>query len=394
MMEKTTNLLRGCVRVEIRGAFPENMLNHMARAGIAFWGAEPADEFTARFTVYSRDLEAVRHTASAAQCSVSVLGRKGSTVILRRLRRRRVLLISLVVCLLALGASSLFIWNIEVTGNETVSDGEILRALDECGVSIGSFWPDFSSDLIRNSMLLKMPELRWMTVNVSHSRAEVIVRERVPKPDIVDNDEPVNVVARKTGIITRMSVLQGSPTVRVGDAVLGGELLVTGAMESPYAEMRFVHAMAKVEAAVWYELTAEAELSEYAKNYTGREGTRWALLLGGRRINFYRNTGKYDNSCGKITSIYPFSLKDVFTLPLTLVREDFQEYESSEIRRDEAALRKSLEAKLSAVLSAELDGRGEVVSASFVSSEKNGLMTVTLRAECREDISVEEPFVP
>mgnify|MGYP000926506905 CR=1 FL=1 len=357
MMEKIVNLFMGCVRMEAKGAYPANILNRMARAGIDFWDAEPAEDFVVRFTVRSSDQEKVARIAGSSLCTVKALEKRGSVVLLRRLRRRRMLLACLAICLLILGASSLYIWDIEVTGNEAVSDGEILRALEECGVSIGSFWPNFSSDLIRNSMILKIPELRWMTVNVSNSRAEVIVRERVPKP-------------------------------------VAGETLVTGVMESPYADTRHVHAMAEIEAAVWYELTAQAELFTYEKAYSGRSGSRWALNLGGERINFYRNTGGNSGSCDKITLEYPFALEGVFTLPITLVREEFPEYELVRTARDETALESSLEAELISVLEQEMDGRGEVISSAFSASKQNGLLIVTLRAECREDIAVETPFVP
>ena len=71
-----------------------------------------------------------------------------------------------------------------MTGNETLTTGQILRCLDECGVRPGTYWPALSNDLVRNDMILCLPELRWLTVNVHGSRAEVIVREKDPLPDI------------------------------------------------------------------------------------------------------------------------------------------------------------------------------------------------------------------
>ncbi len=84
----------------------------------------------------------------------------------------------------------------------------------------------------------------------------------------------------------------------------------------------------------------------------------------------------------------------MFTLPITLVREEFPEYELVRTARDETALESSLEAELISVLEQEMDGRGEVISSAFSASKQNGLLIVTLRAECREDIAVETPFVP
>ena len=65
---------------------------------------------------------------------------------------------------------------------------------------------------------------------------------------VQDNDEPYSVTARKTGIIERMQVYLGAPLVEVGDAVLEGEPLVSGRVESGLGSVRYVHASALVEA--------------------------------------------------------------------------------------------------------------------------------------------------
>ena len=150
----------------------------------------------------------------------------------RRLRHRLALMAGLAVCFALLAASRLFAWEIAVEGNENVSKGEILRALAECGVESGSFWPSWSADAIKNGVILRIPELAWVGVSVDSSRAVVRVREREPAPELRDNDEPYSVTARKTGIIERMQVYFGAPLVEVGDAVLEGEPLVSGRVES------------------------------------------------------------------------------------------------------------------------------------------------------------------
>lgn len=68
--------------------------------------------------------------------------------------------------MLAVSVSSLFVWRIDVTGNEALTTGQILRCLDACGVRPGTYWPGLSNDLVRNDMILRLPQLRWLTVNV------------------------------------------------------------------------------------------------------------------------------------------------------------------------------------------------------------------------------------
>ena len=208
-MEKLVDILRGYAPLTVTGAFPEGLLNRCARAGVVFWDTGRRDDYSMTMTVRARDLKRVRDLALRSQCTLAPARRLGAPTALRRLRRRVALLLGLALCAGALFWSSLHIWEMEVTGNETVSETVILNALQDVGVGIGSFWPSFTSDNIRSEVLVRVPELAWITVNVRGSRGEVIVRERVVKPVVIDEGVPADVVASKAGIVTEVRVLRG-----------------------------------------------------------------------------------------------------------------------------------------------------------------------------------------
>lgn len=393
-MGAALNIIRGSVRMEAAGAFPENMLNFLAKAGVEFWDAEPVDACTLRFSVRPGAVDKVEAVAQRAMCSVKKIKISGSPVVRRRLKTRRTLLISLFVCFAILLTSSLFIWDIDVSGNENVSTGEIMRALEDAGVDIGTFWPTWSGDRIKNEVLLALPELRWVGVSVDSSRAIIRVRERVEHPEIVDNNEPYSVVSAATGIIRRMKVYMGTPVAEPGKAVLAGELLVSGLMQSEVGGDRYVHAQADIEAATWYELTATAPLSRTTRTGDADKSSRWAVIIGSERYNLYGSDGKSGLGCQKTVAEYPFSWKGVFTLPITLVREEFLEYDISLENRALAQLQSELETLLSEKLLELIDGRGEIVSQSFVATATDEMLYVTLRAECSENIALEQAMLP
>lgn len=380
--------LRGSVWVQVEGAEPPRFLNALAEAGIRFWGAEPDDDFTLRLALRPRDLEAARGLAARCQCTIKTLKLRGAPAVRRRLRHRVALMAGLAVCFALLAASRLFVWEIEVEGNETVSKGEILRALADCGVESGSFWPSWSADTIKNEVILRVPELSWVGVSVDSSRATVRVREREEAPEVTDKDAPYSVMARTTGIIERMQVYLGAPMVQVGDAVLEGETLVSGRVESGLGTVRYVHASAMIEARTYYELTIAAPL-EYAVAEESGGHTRWALVIGGERLNLYAGGSSLQDNCVRVTTEHSMSWPGVFTLPVSLVREDILEYDIIARRVDTDALRSRLEEELSTQLETLLDGRGEVLSQTFTANEDGELMYVTLRAECLEDIAAE-----
>ena len=151
----------------------------------------------------------------------------------------------------------------------------------------GSRWPGLSVDRIRSEMLLKLPELGWMTVNVSGSRALVWVVERVEKPEIYAEQEAADIVARRTGIVTDTLVKNGRSLVKPGSAVLEGEVLVTGAMDSLSHPTRYVRASAEIRADTWYAWTALEPASWEQKTEIKRLRRRFALRVGKKRINLF-----------------------------------------------------------------------------------------------------------
>lgn len=385
-MERLFRNLRGYVRVAACGVHTERLLSACAAVGIAFHDADPAEEYTLYFTVPERRLARVQALAERCACTLEVVRRGGAPRLVRRVRRRWLLASLLAVCVAAVLVSSLFVWDIEVTGNETVSAGEILRELEGCGVRIGSYWPAFSSDLIRNRMILEIPELRWLTVNIRGSCAEVIVREKEPKPEVVDNDEAVSIYAGATGFILHMQVLGGEAQVAAGDTVTQGELLVSGAVRDLGGGVRPAHALAQIRARTWHELTAEAPLTRTVKAGAGRARTRWALVVGKKRINFYQSSGISDAECDKINVEYPFSVPCVFALPFTLVRERVRPYETQETGLPAEQVRAALEQALIQQLQARIGPDGEIITSAFTAAERDGMLVVTLRAECEQEI--------
>ena len=381
---------RGSVLCEIRGAAPLRCLNALGEAGIEAKRAERADEFTLRLTLDERDYSQAAAIAARSQCELARISSRGGALLARRLRRRIALLTAAVVCFALLAAGSLFVWEIDISGCESVTEGEVRRALASAGVAEGSFWPAWDADAVKNHLLLEIPELAWAGVSVSGSRAEVRVRERIERPELASDGAPGSITAAASGIIERMEVYEGAPAVSVGDAVAAGETLVSGEMASAVGDTRYVRARAAVTARTYVELTACAPL-KYGRLLEADTHSRWSLIIGSGRVNFFRGSSQTPPGCGKIIEEYPLAWEGVFRLPVTLVRETVTEYAAEEAEEDPALLEQRLAEALQSRLERRLEGRGEALSVHFTARESGGALYVTLRAECREDIAVYTP---
>ncbi|MBQ1235544.1 MAG: sporulation protein YqfD [Oscillospiraceae bacterium] len=374
------------IKVKIFGAFPESFVNSAAAEGIELWRLERINEHSLCFDTFESCTEHLEQIGE--KCSVEMeikkYREKGRNIIKTRYRL-------LLVCLgagLCLLVSSLFIWRIELHGNTSLSRGEILRALEDSGVYVGCFWPGIKADEVRSSFMPKLPDVGWMTVNISGSRAVVLVNERQPKPEIYDESKAAQLVAAKTGIVRRVSVLQGNAAVEPGQAVATGETLAEGRLGSIMGNERLVRARGTVMADTWYEIDSVCPEEMDIKNHGGLVRHRFALVFGKRRINLYFSSGKAIDECDKIINDYNLGVEGHFALPLRLVHEKIQPYEvSSGKAYDTETMGRELFRQLSDSTA------GQILQTSLTESHARGLYVLTLRAHCIENIALTQELI-
>ncbi len=381
--------MRGVVRLEIFGALPAGLLNAAAAEGAALWRVESVDENTLRLCCWERQLPVFERLASRAGCELRILSRRGGSGNLRFARRRAVLLTGLGLAALAVAVSLLFVWQIEVRGNRRLSRGEVLRALSDCGFTVGSFWPGTDTEKLKSGVQLVCPEIGWMSVNVSGSRALVLIVERTEKPTIAAEGTSAELVAARSGVVRRVSVLEGQAKVAPGQVVTAGEVLASGKLESLANGTRAVRARGGVMAETWRELIAVRPAAETLKRPRELGFSRFALVFGKRRVNLYFGSGKALDGCDKIVAEYTLGIRGLFSTPLRLVREQIVPYDS-EVGTD--ADFEGMAARLSAMLTA--DTEGQILDSSVSRAAARGLLVVTLRAHCIENIARTREYAP
>ncbi len=392
-MKKLIHKAQGIVTLTITGAEPERFLNACAKANILFWGAEPVDPVTLRLKLHAHQRKKAEAIAARLLCDVTADSKEGAPFFLARFRRRYAFLVGMALSLAAVFVLSQFLLTVEVKGNETVPSAVILSELRRLGVRPGAFGPALDEGAIAQEALITLGDLSWMAVNLYGTRAEVLVREKEPKPELEDTKSPANVVAGTTGIITHLEVWQGEACFEEGDTVVEGDVVISGWMpiEPPmYSEItdlggRAVRAEGRIEARTWRTLTASIPLEAQVKEPTGRETTFVSLEVLGKRLNFYRNSGISFPEYDKITQVRTLTLPGGADLPVRLVAETFREVELLSAPIDAEGATALLETGLRERLDALVED-GQVVSCEVSRVEEGGLLTVRLLAECREEI--------
>lgn len=390
-MQKIINFLRGAVRLELAGAFPERFLNLCAVENLPFWGAEQTDAHTLRVTVALQDRSRAEELARRAMCRAEEAGRFGLPAFLSRFRKRYALLAGLALSLLVLCVLSNFVLVIDISGNRRVSEGQIRGALDRAGLRVGAYGPGIRERELVNRALLELDEVGFLTVRVNGVRAEVVVREKPEKPEIADRSRPADVVAVRDGLILSVGAKEGEKQVQAGDAVLRGEVLISGLVTHQDGVTEQVRSSRQVraEGVVWAitrrTLRRSIPLSGSGRGAVKGVRSRYALRLGRRRINFYRNGSFSGENYATINREYKLTLPGSRTLPLAWLETEVTDRETGRVKLKQGTAEAYLKERLAETLRREL-ADGTALSREWRTERRDGVLTVTLKAECREQI--------
>lgn len=342
--------LSGWVLVEIRGMYAGRVLDGCAREGLRVHDirAEAGQRLCA--TVALPDFPRLRPLIRRNACRLHIRARGGLPFYTERLRGRFAFPVGLAASLAVFWALTGFIWSMEVTGNRTLSAGQILRAVEPYGVVRGARISSIHNEELRNRVLCDVPELSFITVRFEGSHAVIEVRERRVPPEVANEHEVCDIVAGQSGMITMLHARQGTARVQKGQLVEAGELLVAGELRyrtnpggyMTHAEYEEVpcRADAEVYARVWQTARAACPLETCEKVPSGRERTRWALVLGSRRIALSRDI--FSGGCDILISRYALEPLPGVRLPVTLVRERCIYYDRVPALSDERALTEAL----------------------------------------------------
>lgn len=243
----------------------------------------------------------------------------GFPAIAWHLRRRLGLVVGMACAIAMIVLSGLFVWDVSVTGNETIPEQEIEALLSECGFGVGSYLPDVRAREIENRVLISSDRLSWISVNLDGTVAHVQVIERIAAEDERDRPkQPANLVAACDGQIELIQLYRGESTVKIGQAVKKGELLASGILGSETEGLRFTRAAGEVLARTEREILVEIPLC-YPEKSVGEEKIQSATLnFFNFSLKIFKSTGNDGEQCDIIEKVKELPTFGARPLPLSV----------------------------------------------------------------------------
>ncbi len=228
MKDLVKHYCEGFLRIQLKGFSPERFLNLCMSRQIVVWDLCYQDNGY-QFLISIKDYRRVRPLVKKAQVRLKILGRYGLPFFLYRNRRRKLYAAGILSFFLVLFCMSQFIWDISIEGNYRFTDDTLIHYLDTRGIRYGKLRSGIDCDSLEENIRSDYPEIIWVSARISGTRLMIKVKENEVIGTIPQKDSrPRNLVAEKSGTITRMVVRRGKALVNVGDSVEKGDILVRG----------------------------------------------------------------------------------------------------------------------------------------------------------------------
>jgi len=126
-----------------------------------------------------------------------------------------------------LWVSTLFVWRVDIVGNDILTKESLRNTLVEHGISEGAFISRINESEIADIIVTSCPEISWASVNIKGTTVTLNVLETHDE-NSSESEKYDMLVAQKSGVVRSIEIFSGKAAVKIGAVVKQGDLLVLG----------------------------------------------------------------------------------------------------------------------------------------------------------------------
>ena len=158
-------ILPGNILTEVTSADISSLLNTLVLNEIQLKNIQYVDDLTVRITVSRRNYPQLVILSEKRGAVVKKKGIHGLFPVANRFMNRPVLVLFLLFVFLLNCYVPSRIFFLRVEGNSQVPERYILEVAEECGIDFGAKRRLVRSEMIKNRLLEKIPQLQWAGIN-------------------------------------------------------------------------------------------------------------------------------------------------------------------------------------------------------------------------------------
>lgn len=286
----------GYLEVQIEGFFTERFINLCRINNIQITKIRNIVPGVVRFEILIKDFKKLRKIARKTKCKVKIKKKSGIYFRITKYKKRKIILILALLLIVLMVASSCFIWKIEVCGNTYLQKEKIIKDLKDSGVYIGKFRLNIDKKKVINNMRIVEQDITWAGLDFDGTKAilTIVEKTRLDENEI-QNNKIGNIVATKSGILTRIIPSNGTAIYKEGSYIQKDSVLIEGAIYNKYIENKKVTAKGIVRANCEYNFDLVYYFNDIEKEYTNKTKYRFNFGTDDKNIiNSLNKLYKYD----------------------------------------------------------------------------------------------------
>ncbi|MBQ2835296.1 MAG: sporulation protein YqfD [Clostridia bacterium] len=317
----------GYVKITVEGYYIERFINICTTNKILIWNLKREKGVKLHLNIGIQDFYRAVKVAKKLKCKVKIEKKRGIPFLINKYRKRKIFLISLIIIIMSLYISSNFVWNIDIHIEENAQMENLEQDIKEAGLEIGKSKSKINTQEIVNKIRLKRKDVSWIGISLKGTNAIVKAVKAKEAPEIIDEKDYCNIVAKKSGTITQIIAQNGTAQVKIGDQVQEGQILIQGIMEGKYTGIRYVHSLGEAKAIVQYTKTGQYPLKEEQKIKTGNKENKYGIKINNFQINFYKTLSKF-KIYDTIEEEKKFKIFSNLYLPISVIKLTNEELEN------------------------------------------------------------------
>lgn len=330
MLKRFVTWCLGYVYVIIYGYFPERFLNLCNARKIKLWNVKRTEKgYVLSLSV--KDYKKLRPIVRKTKTRPRILKKKGLPFVLKRLRPRVGLWAGALLFAVLIYGYSQFIWSVEISGQYSHTDVELKKYLKSIEVFPGTRKALLDCTGIEEALRKEYKDIGWVSAEIRGSRMWIRIRETNLLEEKKQEGTPAHLIAPSAGEIASVIVRKGTLTVRKGDKVEAGDILINGIIDivgdnELLLRKEAVEADGDIYLNTWFSYYQEYPLRYKKKEYTGKIKKKYTILCPGYEISFdnplksLENWTQYD-IIGEKSTLYP---------PVELVTTTYREYKEKD----------------------------------------------------------------
>ncbi len=388
MNKKLLRFVFGNLKIKINCPQPETVINILINSRVKLHNIKKESHNEVVFECYRSTYKKIKNHPLLCDYDFTLVSKKGLPVILCKYKKRYGLLVGALFFTILLYISSLFVWDIEVSGNQNISTEKILSELSFQGFVTGKSKSSFNIKNIENGFLTRNEKISWISINLKGTVAFVEVRENMREIKKLDTSKPSNIYASRDGVIESITTYMGYKTVNVGDTVTAGDLIVTGNYTDKFGKSYKLHSYAKVMAYTTHSYQVTIPFKTVEQQFTGKRKKYFSLKLTRFTIPLYFKEKISYNNYSINKSVKKFRITPSFVLPFSLQTTTYLE-------TTDVVYYKSKETALVDAYEKLDDMKNNLVGITvldkeYVTIENDDSITVKAYFKCHEDIGIEK----